>query len=96
MTSLAKRLKWNKVLLECDSLVLCKDVPSSEPSQCWAISSMVEHIQHCWEEFREWKVAWVPRKCNELAHLLAKWVARFGLVGWFCSYFCYPQAYTGL
>lgn len=74
---LAMRRGWGKVLFECDSLLLCKDVNSLEPSSLWAAAGMVEYIRRCLEERREWKVAWVSRWCNVQAHLLVKRAARF-------------------
>lgn len=38
-------------------------------------------VRECLAERRKWKVAWVSRRCNEQAHLLAKWAVRFGFVG---------------
>lgn len=49
---------------------------------CWAISSLVLEICRGLEARRDWKVAWVSRQCNMLAHSLAQWAAscnRFGL-----------------
>lgn len=79
--SLAGKLNWGKVLFERDSLMVCKDVISLEPSQLWAASGMVNLIRECLIEHKEWKVALILRKCNEQAHLLAKWAARFGIIG---------------
>lgn len=44
---------------------------------------MVDHIRCCLKERQEWKVAWVSRRCNLQAHLLAKWAAWFDVVGLF-------------
>lgn len=70
--SLSRRLGWDKVLFECDSFVVCKDVLSMESSLLWAASGMVDHVRQCLEERREWKVAWVSHRCNLQAHVLAK------------------------
>lgn len=51
--SLAWRLGWSQVLIECNSLVLCKDILSTEPSILWAASGMVEHVWRCLEECRD-------------------------------------------
>lgn len=66
--SLARKLNWGKFLFECDFLVVYKDVISLKPFQLWAASGMVNLIRECLIEHKEWKVAWILRKCNEQAH----------------------------
>ncbi|KAB1201744.1 hypothetical protein CJ030_MR2G023038 [Morella rubra] len=92
--SLARWLKWDKVLFECDSLLVCKDVLFGEPPQLWAASGMVEHIWFCLLECHDWRIAWVSRKCNLQAHLLAGWAARFGIVG-FVPFSIIPEHIRG-
>lgn len=50
-TILAKKYRWNHIVFECDSLVLCRDVLSHEQPQHAATSTMVAHIRNCLEEF---------------------------------------------
>lgn len=68
---------WTHVVFQCDSL-LWREVLSQEHPQYWAIFDMVIHIRRCLVNFCEWKIAWVPRRCTNMAHNLAKQVARFG------------------
>ncbi|KAB1208754.1 hypothetical protein CJ030_MR6G005863 [Morella rubra] len=87
---LARRNNWLCVDFECDSLILCKEVLSAERTSCWAIEASVAQIRRDLVEFREWKIAWVSQKCNRLAHLIAKWVARSNSVG-FIFVSCIPE-----
>lgn len=64
---------------------MCNEVLSLDQSQLWAYYEMVLFIRKCLWESRDWRVAWAPRSCNKLAHCLAKWVSRLGVVG--CSSF---------
>ncbi|KAB1207014.1 hypothetical protein CJ030_MR7G008070 [Morella rubra] len=68
---LARRHKWSKVIFECNSLVVCNVVLSHEPCRFWAIADLVAHIRWCFGECSKWRIAWVPRRCNRLAHNLA-------------------------
>lgn len=73
--ALARRRKWLCVEMETDSLVLYKEVVCEAPPS-WEIASLVEFIRLGLREFKEWKIAWVSRNCNRLAHRLAGWAAR--------------------
>lgn len=55
--ALAKRQKWAQVNFEYDSLILCKEILSSEPPTCWAIAAIVEFIKGDFAGFRDWKIA---------------------------------------
>lgn len=44
-------------------------------------SSLVAHIRTSLKEFSEWRIAWVLRRCNVLAHLLVKWASNVGVSG---------------
>lgn len=79
--SLAKERQWTKVLFECDSLLSCNEVISSTQTQLWAIPGLVDSMRQSLVVFREWKVAWTSRKCNGLAHSVAKRAVRFGVFG---------------
>lgn len=61
-------------------MLLCKDILSTDQPSLWVVATFVNHI---WAELVEWKVGWVPRICNELAHNLAKWATQFGEEGFF-------------
>lgn len=50
---------------------------------CWAISSQAETIRGGVVGFRDWKLAWVSRKCNDLAHQLARCAGGGGPLGFF-------------
>lgn len=76
--ALAKRQKWARVNFKCDSLILCKKIISFEPPTCWAVAAIVEFIRGDFASFRDWKIAWIPRKCNCLTYLLVKWVVVSG------------------
>lgn len=78
---LAHRHLWCKAVFECHSLILCKEVLLREPPQCWEIEQMTEFIRRGLEEHRDWKIAWIPWKCNRMAHNLAKWATTFGGFG---------------
>lgn len=85
--SLALRFGWPIVEFECDSLVMCKEELSEEPPACWAISALVLEIRRGLDARHDWKVAWVSRKCNLLAHGVAQWAAncnRFGFISLSC------------
>lgn len=81
---LARRFQWLRVNFECDSLLLCKEVHSST-SPSWAIADLVGVLRAGLLEFSDWRISWVPRRCNHLAHLLAKWAASSGSFGLFSA-----------
>ncbi|KAB1215964.1 hypothetical protein CJ030_MR4G023636 [Morella rubra] len=70
-TLLAKWHRWNRVVFESDSFVLCDAVSSSAQPQLWAISALISHIRCCLDEFADRRITWVPCRCNAMAHLLA-------------------------
>lgn len=78
----ALTISWQRVVFECDSLVVCKEV-LSEASPSSATAPLVHSIRLRFVQFKEWKVAWVPRRWNALAHGLAKWAVASGSVGFF-------------
>ncbi|KAB1219245.1 hypothetical protein CJ030_MR3G001272 [Morella rubra] len=83
---IARRHGWPQVVFKSDSLVLCNAILLTGLSPFWTIANLIEDIKTRLEEFSEWKIASVPRKCNSMAHLLAGWAARVGVFG-----FCFPS-----
>lgn len=80
---MARDQKWTHVEFECDSLILCNDVFDAGQPKCCAVSSFVVFIRASLAEFREWKIAWVPKRCNGMSRNLAKWAAHLGKSGFF-------------
>ncbi|KAB1226388.1 hypothetical protein CJ030_MR1G004841 [Morella rubra] len=81
--ALAKRKNWTWVIFESDLLVPCREVNSDALTQLWAIMGM-KYLRDCLSMFVEWRIAWVPRICNAMAHKLAQ-LAAVGIYG--CSSF---------
>lgn len=51
---------WSRVVFECDSLVLCKDIISQDPPSVGAILPLVEFIRSFLQWSADWRIAWVP------------------------------------
>ncbi|KAB1224617.1 hypothetical protein CJ030_MR2G009974 [Morella rubra] len=67
--SLAAEMNGGEILIEGDSLFLIDQILITD----WCIDGEVTTIRKLLVDHVEWKVAWISREENYMAHYLAKW-----------------------
>lgn len=68
---LAKEVQVQKVILETDSQVSVRKIMNTQKDLS-ANGQLVEEIKDLLHSFREFRVAWVRRSANKVAHILAR------------------------
>lgn len=69
------------VLIESGSLILVNQVSNSHEKPLWCIEGEMETMRKLLAIKNEWKIAWIARDGNTLAHNIAKWGITSGLLG---------------
>ncbi|XP_041001662.1 uncharacterized protein LOC121247365 [Juglans microcarpa x Juglans regia] len=64
-------LGFNRVIIEGDAKVILEAVVN--PNTCWtAYGQIIQDVKESLKELNDWKIIFVRRKRNEVAHILAK------------------------
>ena len=71
--SLVPNLRCDSVSAETDSQVVAKLILNTTASPPWRIRFLCSNLRSFLSSYSNVAVRWVPRICNEAAHILAKW-----------------------
>ena len=71
--SLVPNLRCGSVSVETDSQVVDKLISNTTASPPWRIRFLCFDLRSFLSSYSNVAVRWVPRICNEAAHILAKW-----------------------
>ncbi|KAB1223243.1 hypothetical protein CJ030_MR2G002957 [Morella rubra] len=82
---------WSLVVFESDCRLLCEDIEQDVAPPCWKIEDLVFSLRRLFKAQSTWAIHWVPWRLNLQAHLLARWVALFGLSS-FMDSACIPSS----
>ena len=66
-------LRCDSVSVETDSLVVANLISNTSVSPPWRIRFLCSDLRSFLSSYSNVAVSWVPRTCNEAAHILAKW-----------------------
>ena len=71
--SLVSALRCDSILVETDSQVVVKLLSNSTAPPPWRIKLLCSNLRSFLSNYSNVIVRWMPRICNEAAHILAKW-----------------------
>ena len=71
--SLILDLRCDSVSVETDSQVMAKLLSNSTAPPPWRIRFLCSDLRSFLSSYSNAVVRWMPRSCNEAAHILAKW-----------------------
>ena len=93
--SLVPDLRWDSISVETDSQVVVNLSSNSVAPSPWRIKFLCSNLRSFLSSYSNVAVRWVPRICNEAAHMFAKWSLFCNFYGAFDVYFS-PDCFSSV